>query len=169
MDGSPRGLPLSQRRADWFFVVVFALFTCTSLVSDLPHALGWTTGALADANAAYARAAGDAYFASNPVPLRVRLMLSAFLFPFITTTLSYAFARGLNGVRPLALMYGAVLGFGVVEFFGWEYLSGQMATNLPVFLGANGPYLLVPILLVLRMWRPMPFGTATDARAGHAA
>lgn len=162
MDGSPIGLPLAERKRDLFFVVAFVLFTCSSLFSDTPHALGLTGGPFDEANATYARLAGDAFFASNPLPLRVRLYFSGLLFPFVTATLAYAFVRGLNGVRPLALMYAGTMVVGVLEFFGWEALSGQMATNLPVFFGFNGPYFLVPALLAVRMWKPLPFGVRPD-------
>lgn len=160
MDGSPAGQPLSHRRRDWFFVVAFALFTCSSLFSDTPHALGLKSGPFGDANATYARIAGDAFFAENPLPLRVRLYFSGLVFPFITAALVVAFVRGNNGIRPLALMYSGAMLVGVLEFFGWEYVSGKMATNLPVFFAFNGPYFLIPLLLAIRMWRPLPFGRA---------
>jgi hypothetical protein len=158
MERAPIGRPLRERKQDAFFVVAFALFTCSSLFSDTPHALGITDGPFGDANAFYAEIAGDAFFASNPLPLRVRLYFSGFVFPFITAILTWAFARGVNGVRPLALMYSGAMIVGVLEFFGWELASGMMATNLGVFFAFNGPYLLVPLLLVVRMWQPNPFG-----------
>jgi hypothetical protein len=158
MECAPAGLPLRERKRDLFFVVAFALFTCSSLFSDTPHALGITDGPFGDANAFYAELAGDRFFASNPLPLRVRLYFSGLVFPFVTATLTWAFARGVNGVRPLALMYAGTMIVGVLEFFGWELASGMMATNLAVFFGFNGPYLLVPLLLAVRMWQPNPFG-----------
>lgn len=159
LERAPLGLPLSERKRDWFFVVAFALFTCSSLFSDTPHALGITTGPFGDANAFYAELAGDAFFASNPLPLRVRLYFSGLVFPLITASLVWAFVKGVNGIRPLALMYAGTMVVGVLEFFGWELLSGQMATNLGVFFGFNGPYFLVPLLLAVRMWQANPFGT----------
>ena len=158
MERAPLGVPLRERKHDLFFVVAFALFTCSSIFSDAFHALGITTGTFGDANAYYAELAGDTFFASNPLPLRVRLYFSAFVFGPVTAALTYAFIRGVNGIRPLALMYAGTMVVGVAEFFGWEYASGTPATNTAVFVAFNGPYFLVPLLLAVRMWQPNPFG-----------
>jgi hypothetical protein len=164
MERAPLGVPLRERKRDIFFVIAFGLFTCSSIFSDAFHALGITTGAFGDANAYYAEIAGDTFFASNPLPLRVRLYFSAFLFGPITAALTYAFVRGVNGIRPLALMYAGTMVVGVAEFFGWEYASGTPATNTAVFIAFNGPYFLIPLLLAVRMWQPNPFGVrATSA------
>ena len=158
MHGEPLGLPISARKRDLFFVVAFALFTLSSLFSDTPHALGITDGIFGNMNATYARLAGDSFFAENPLPLRVRLYFSGLLYPLVTATLTWAFVRGVNGVRPLALMYAGAMVVGVAEFFGWELASGKMATNLVIFFAFNGPYFLIPALLAARLWRPLPFG-----------
>lgn len=158
MQSAPLGLPLSARKHDAFFVVMFGLFTCSSIFSDAFHALGITSGTFGDANAFYAEIAGDTFFASNPLPLRVRLYFSAFVFGPITAALTYAFVRGHNGIRPLALMYAGTMMVGVAEFFGWEWASGTPPTNVGIFVAFNGPYFLVPALLAVRMWRETPFG-----------
>lgn len=152
------GLPLRARKRDYFFVVAFALFTCTSIFSDAFHALGVTGGPFGDANALYADLAGDEFFASNPLPLRVRLYFSAFVFGPVTLALMIGFLRGWNRIRPLALMYAGAMIIGVLEFFAWEWASGAPATRPAVLVAFNGPYLLVPVLLAVRMWRDEPFG-----------
>jgi hypothetical protein len=72
--------------------------------------------------------------------------------------LSYAIYRGVARARPVALLYAGTMTVSVLEFFGWEWGSGAPPTNLAAFFGVNGPYLVVPILLAVRMWRPRPFG-----------
>jgi hypothetical protein len=156
MSRSPLGVPLSERRRDLFFVIVFALFSATSLLSDAPHALGFRPEGM-DPNAVYAELVGDHYFAENPMPLRVRLYFSAFVFGPITALLAIGFAKGWNWIRPLALLYAGAMIVGVLEFFAWEFASGTPPSNLPLFFAFNGPYLLVPLLLALRMWRDAPF------------
>lgn len=151
-------IPLSQRKRDWFFVVVFAAFTAGSLFSDAPHALGISSGTAGDANATYVRIAGDHFFATNPLPLRVRLYFSAFLFGPVTAYLTYAFVRGAARARPVALLYAGSLAVSVLEFFAWEWASGTPPSHPAVFFAINGPYLLVPLLLAARMWKPRPFG-----------
>lgn len=150
--------PLSQRRRDWFFVVALALFSASSVFSDGAYALGITSGSFGKANAAYVALAGDSFFASNPVALRVRMLVSALLFAPVTAYLSYAIYRGVARARPVALLYAGTMTVSVLEFFGWEWGSGVPPTNLVAFFGVNGPYLVVPILLAVRMWRPRPFG-----------
>lgn len=152
------GTPLSARKGDLFFVVFFALFTLSSLFSDTPHALGIEAGPFDEANRTYARLAGDAFFAENPLPLRVRLYLSGLVFPLVTASLVVGFVRGDARVRPLGLMYAGAMVTGVAEFVGWEALSGKMATNLPLFFAFNGPYFVVPLLLAIRFWKDDPFG-----------
>lgn len=151
-------VPLRRRPRDWFFVVALSLFTASSLFSDAPHALGVTSGAFGDANRFYAEAAGDQYFASNPMPLRVRLFFTAFVCAPVTAYLAYAFARGVARARPVALLYAGTMSVSVLEFFAWESSSGTPPTHLGAFFGFNGPYLVVPLLLLARMWRPRPFG-----------
>jgi len=165
MERAPLGTPIRSRPRDWFFVVVFALFTSTSLFSDAFHALGIVDGTFGDANRAYGEMAGDTFFLSNPLPLRVRLYFSAFVFGPTTAFLTYAFVRGLNGVRPIALMYAGTMIVGVLEFFGWEWASGTPPTNLGVFFGFNGPYFVIPVLLAVRMWQPLPFGVREASEA----
>ena len=117
-----------------------------------------TGGPFGDANALYADLAGDEFFASNPLPLRVRLYFSAFVFGPVTLALMIGFLRGWNRIRPLALMYAGAMIIGVLEFFAWEWASGAPATRPAVLVAFNGPYLLVPVLLAVRMWRDEPFG-----------
>ena len=158
MERTPLGTPLSSRKRDWFFVVMLAIFTSSSIFSDAFHALGITSGAFGDANAYYAELAGDTFFASNPLPLRVRLYFSAFVFGPITLLLAWGFVRGVNGIRPIALLYAGTMIVGVLEFFGWEWASGTPPSHLIPFFAFNGPYLVVPVLLAIRMWQPLPFG-----------
>ncbi len=153
-------IPMSQRRRDWFFVAVLGLLALGSLSSDVPRALGWTSGNGADANAWYIRVAGDHFFATDPMPLRVRLYLSAFLFGPLAAYLAYAFFRGDARARPVGLLYAGAMIAGMVEFFAWEWASGTPPTHLAVFFAFNGPYLLVPLLVLARMWKPRPFGAA---------
>ncbi|MBK8264752.1 MAG: DUF2781 domain-containing protein [Nannocystis sp.] len=149
-------IPLSQRRGDLLFVVAFALFTASSLLSDALHALAIRPAGF-DPNATYAALVGDHYFASNPQTLQVRLYISGFVFAPITAALVVAFVKGWEEIRPLALLYAGAMIVGVSEFIAWDLTSGTPPERLGLFFAFNGPYLLVPLLLAARMWREAPF------------
>lgn len=149
--------PLSQRKRDWFFVVALGALTLGSLTSDVPRALGFTAGA-GGINDGYVRLTGDHFFASDPMPLRVRISLSAFVFCPLTAYLTWAFVRGAARARPIALLYGGAMIASMIEFIAWEWSCGTPPERPAAFFLINGPYLLVALLLVARMWGPRPFG-----------
>ena len=157
-------LPLSQRKFDYFFVVMFSLFFITSMISDMVPTL---TGELQpnhpnllmQANYDYAYGC-DPLFLHPPVWMRFVTGLSAFVYGPFYLVLVYAFIKGKNWIHVPAIMYGTaisvitgVIVFGV-EFFGepeWR------CENIPKFLSLNTPYVLIPILLIVRMRKPYPF------------
>jgi hypothetical protein len=74
--------------------------------------------------------------------------------------LVYALVRGRNWIQLPAVIYATMIAgvtgiivFGV-EFFG----EPEFQTQNPVkFLAFNLPYVLVPLLLLIRMRKPLPF------------
>ena len=56
--------------------------------------------------------------------------------------------------------------FGRMATSGWAdpaLCAGCVEPNTAFYLAANTPYLLVPALMIARMWRPLPFGVAQPA------
>lgn len=157
-------LPLNERRFDYFFIVMFSLFFITSMISDLyPTVYGAldpnSTNPLMRANYDYARDC-DPLFLNPPVWMRFVTGLSAFVYGPFYLVLVYAFIKGRNWVQVPAIMYGTaisvitgVIVFGV-EFFGEPEWRCQ---NFGRFLPLNTPYVLVPILLIIRMRKHHPF------------
>lgn len=157
-------LPLSRRRIDIFFAVTFATFTVTSGSADLVPTLGIdfsqpTGNFLVDSNHWYAHDA-DPLFMNPPVWMRIVTGLSAFVYGPFYIVLVYALLRGRNWIQLPAVIYATMIStitgiivFGV-EFFG----EPEFQTQNPVkFLAFNLPYVLIPILLLIRMRKPMPF------------
>lgn len=157
-------LPLQQRKFDYFFIVMFSLFFITSMISDMVPTL---TGGLVpnhpnplmQANYDYAIGC-DPLFLNPPVWMRFVTGLSAFVYGPFYLVLVYAFIKGKNWIHVPAIMYGTaisvitgVIVFGV-EFFGEPEWRCQ---NLGKFLPLNLPYVLIPILLIIRMRKAMPF------------
>lgn len=161
---SAHNLPLSQRRIDVFFAVVFVLFALTSGISDAVPTLGIemapdSPNPLARANYWYAIDA-DPLFMHPPVWMRFVTGLSTFVYGPFYLVLAYALVKGKNWIQLPAVIYATMISsitgvivFGV-EFFG----EPEFRTLNPVkFLSFNLPYVLLPLLLLARMRKPMPF------------
>jgi hypothetical protein len=176
-----KGTPLSERRGDWFFVVAFSFFIVTSIVTDSVNGLN---GSL-DPNSpypverfiydAYARVA-DPLLILNPPQVRVSAWISAFVWLPVYALFVLAFIKGWNRIRPLGLVYGGALTHGMITYMsqglfgsmaidGWAnpaLCPGCVQPNTWYYLAANSPYLIVPALMIVRMWRPQPFGVTAE-------
>lgn len=177
-----RGLPLSERKWDRFFVAAFVAFICTSIITDSVNGLN---GAL-DPNSgyfierfiydSYARLA-DPLLILNPPQVRVSAWISAFIWLPTYAVFVAGFVRGWNWIRPVGLVYGGALAHGMVTYMS-EGIFGQMAQtgwadqaicagcvepNTLYYLAANSMYLIVPALMVVRMWKDHPFGMRETA------
>jgi hypothetical protein len=157
-------LPLSRRRIDIFFALVFAVFAVTSAIADAVPTLGIdfsqpSDNFLANSNYWYAHDA-DPLFMNPPVWMRIVTGLSAFVYGPFYLVLVYALLRGRNWIQLPAVIYATMISsitgiivFGV-EFFG----EPEFQTPNPAkFLAFNLPYVFVPLLLLIRMRRPAPF------------
>jgi hypothetical protein len=161
----PPNLPLRERRWDIFFMIVFALFACTSAVSDAvptlglkiaPHDATW----LGRINYGYGHGT-DPLFIHPPVWMRFVTGLSAFVYGPFYLLLVYCLATGKNWIQVPAVMYATAISIvtGVIVF-GTEFLSedhSQRVQNVPKFLAYNIPYVLIPLLLLARMRKEKPF------------
>ena len=163
-DSGVQNLRLGQRRIDVFFIVIFSVFIITSLISDLLPTVGVdfthpSSNFFANSNYWYAHDA-DPLFMHPPVWMRIVTGLSAFVYMPFYIVLVAALARGWNWIQLPSVIYATtitmltgVVVFGV-EFFG----EPQFQTQNPLkFLAFNLPYVLIPILLLIRMRKPQPF------------
>lgn len=157
-------LPLSQRKFDYFFVVMFSLFFITSMISDAIPTLGFemrpdSPNPLVRANYNYAYQC-DPLFLAPPVWMRFVTGLSAFVYGPFYLVLVYAFIKGKNWIHVPAIMYGTAISVitGVIVF-GVEFLGEPewRCQNPGKFLPLNLPYVLIPILLIIRMRKAQPF------------
>ena len=157
-------LPLKERRIDLFFAVLFVVFAITSGISDAVPTLGIEMSAdspnpLARANYWYAIDA-DPLFLHPPIWMRLVTGLSTFVYGPFYLVLSYCLVKGKNWIQLPAVIYATmissitgILVFGV-EFFGEAQFRTQNAFK---FVSLNLPYVLMPLLLLVRMRKPMPF------------
>lgn len=164
MPDSPQNLPLRARPIDIVFAVFFSLFIVTSCIADLLPTIGidfsQPTGQfLVDSNYWYAHDA-DPLFMNPPVWMRIVTGLSAFVYLAFYLVLVPALIRGWNWIQLPAVIYATMIAgvtgiivFGV-EFFG----EPEFQTQNPLkFLAFNLPYVIVPLVLLVRMRKPQPF------------
>jgi hypothetical protein len=157
-------LPLRQRPIDIFFAIMFTVFIVTSCIADMLPTLGidftQPNGQfLVDSNYWYAQDA-DPLFMYAPVWMRIVTGLSAFVYLAFYLVLVPALIRGWNWIQLPAVIYATMIAsitgiivFGV-EFFG----EPEFQTGNPLkFLAFNLPYVLIPLLLLVRMRKPLPF------------
>src|SRR5262245_14237469 len=160
-------LPLSARPRDWFFVVVFAAFALTSFLVDTLPALGWSTFMHDALVASYADC--DPMFMRPPPFLLVAATVSGFVWGPLYCWLVWGFVRGRAVIRVPALLYAGALTLAMLMIFAEELGSpvpGWASSRPWKFAAYNLPYLIVPMLTGLRMWRPYPFGARASGKPG---
>jgi EXPERA (EXPanded EBP superfamily) len=168
-------IPLRERRRDWFFVVIFAIFASTSFLSDTANMVGRPNPHSANpmARFLYAHAGFDPVLLANPRFVQVTVgFVSALVFGVFYLVLIYAFVRGREWIRLPATFYAGMIVMGTSVYLavgalgdaplfalacgpgsGFDYKSPNVLLSFAV----NGLYPLVALLLVARMWRAHPF------------
>jgi hypothetical protein len=157
-------LPLRRRGFDWVFIVFFCWAFVSCIISDAIPTLGIvqsadSTNILAQWNYAYA-SVNDPLFLNPPIWMRFVTGLSAFVYAPFYIVLVYALITARNWIQLPAVIYATmivsltgIVVFGV-EFFG----EPEFRTPNPLgFLAFNLPYVLIPLLLLIRMRKPLPF------------
>ena len=169
-------IPLRERRRDWFFVVIFAIFASTSFLIDTANMVDRPNP---HSHNPMARFVYDHMVNIDPVlianPRFAQLgvgFVSALLFGVFYLVLIYAFVRGREWIRLPAIFYAGMLVMNV-----GLYLAVGLLGDAPLFalacgpgsgfdyktpsplqsIAVNGLYPLVALLLVARMRRPHPF------------
>jgi hypothetical protein len=153
-----------ERRFDIFFTVIFAAFAVTSVISDLLPTVGVnfshdSSNFFVHSNYWYAHDA-DPLFMNPPDWMRIVTGLSAFVYMPFYLVLVYCLVTARNAIQLPSVIYATmivtltgVVVFGV-EFWG----EAAYRTHNPAkFLAFNLPYVLIPLLLLIRMRKPMPF------------
>jgi hypothetical protein len=159
-----QNLPLRRRGIDIFFIAIFSLFIVTSLISDLLPTIGVdftrpSSNFFSNSNYWYAHDA-DPLFMHPPTWMRIVTGLSAFLYMPFYIVLVAALARGWNWIQLPSVIYATLIaGITGVIVFGVEFFGEPefQTLNAGKFLAFNLPYVLVPLLLLVRMRKPLPF------------
>lgn len=151
--------PLSQRRGDRWIIAALLLFACTSLFVDRLAALDVDVCAeqrMAGMLCWYGQTI-DPLYLDNPQWLRVMSGISAWIFGPVYLLLAWAFWRGVDACRFVAIAWAVAMSYSLIvhiwmEFFG-PLPSPMPATMLAVYL----PYMLLPVIVIARMRHERPF------------
>ena len=154
---TPSNLPLRKRPIDIFFLAMFSLFVVTCIISDAIPTLGipqtaTTTNILAQWNYTYS-SQYDPLYQAEPLWLR-------FVYLPFYVLLIVCLVKGYNWIQLFAVIYATmIISLTAIPIFGVEFFGpvGERTPNPVVFLLYNGPYVLVPLLLLIRMRKPLPF------------
>jgi len=157
-------LRIAQRPFDFVFLVVFALFIVTSVISDSVEGLGLDQVAdspnlLVRLNFWYA-SNFDPLYQSHPLWLRFISGTSAFVYIVFYVVLLFALVRAWNWIQLPSVIYATmIISLTGIPIFGVEFFgpTGQATPDAAVFLAFNLPYIVFPLLLLIRMRKPMPF------------
>jgi hypothetical protein len=160
----PVSLPLRQRPIDIFFLCIFSLFIVTCIISDSVEGLGLDQVAnspniLVQWNYTYS-SQYDPLYQSHPLWLRFISGTSAFVYVGFYVILIISLAKGWNRIQLPSVIYATmIISLTAIPIFGVEFFGpvGERTPNPLVFLLYNGPYVLVPLLLLIRMRSPWPF------------
>lgn len=157
-------LPLRKRPVDIFFLVIFSLFIVTCIISDSVEGLGLdqvadSTNILVQWNYWYS-SNFDPLYQSHPLWLRFISGTSAFVYVLFYVLLIISIVRRWNWIQLPSVIYATmIISLTGIPIFGVEFFGpvGQRTPNPGIFLAYNLPYIVVPLLLLIRMRKPKPF------------
>ena len=148
------GRPLRERPVDAVFALAYAGFVGSTFTVDLWAVTGWIhgDGPLAEALRGYT-SQFDPLFGEMPFYVLALMWISLVCFGPLDVAVVWALLRGRAWIRGPALVGSGMQITCMVCYFLFEAWGPLPPGSWPVVLAANGPYLLVPALLVLRLLR----------------
>jgi len=157
-------LPLRKRPIDIVFIVIFSIFIVTCIISDSVEGLGLNQVAnspniLVQWNYTYS-SNFDPLYQSHPLWLRFISGTSAFVYVVFYVLLIISLVKGFNWIQLYSVIYATmIIALTGIPIFGVEFFgaAGERSPQPFIFLLYNGPYILFPLLLLIRMRKPLPF------------
>lgn len=157
-------IPLRERRIDIAFIVFFALnlLFITYIVDVEQNVIAdpddfeypiWPPPPFVDLVHWYGRSF-DPVLIARPVWWRMTIWIDSLFFgPFYAFAL-YAYIRGRDWIRIPSIIWGSVLMTNVVIILGEEVAGPHATPYLPFVFALNLPWLVMPALVIWRMYRP---------------
>jgi hypothetical protein len=160
-------IPFSQRRVDWIFVGFFLInfFFITYIVdleqlvvSDPSHFQQprWPPAPMVQMVHWYG-SSFDPLLMARPQWWKMTIWIDVLFYgPFYALAI-YAFVKGRDWIRIPAIFYSGMMFADVFIILGEEVAGPHATPHLPLVLGLNLPWLLMPIFLTLRLRPEHPF------------
>ena len=157
-------LPLRKRPIDIVFIVIFSAMIITCIISDSVEGLGLpqvahSSNILVQLNYQYSNA-NDPLYKREDTWLRFISGTSAFIYSWFYIILIISLVRGWNRIQIFAVIYATmIISLTGIPIFGDEFFgpAADVTPHPVIFLLYNGPYVLFPLILLLRMRKPLPF------------
>lgn len=159
-------LPLRRRPLDILLIAFYSISALYGLLFSLPEALGVAVSADSPwppLRLLYGWAvAEEPTHLLRPLPLFLRsaTAIDGFAHSPFLVVLIFALAAGKDWIRPWAILFAGSSITNMYYYFMQTLLGDHPPPNTLYYLAFNLPWLLMPMLLAWRMWRPRPF----DAR-----
>jgi hypothetical protein len=162
-----RTIPFSQRKVDWIFVSFFLInFFFITYIVDIEqliipdpynfHQPPWPPVSMVKLIHWYG-GSFDPLLMARPPWWKMTIWIDSLIYgPFYAFAI-YAFIKGRDWIRIPAIFYAGMMFTGVLVILGEEVAGPHATPHLPLVLGLNLPWLLVPLLLTLRVWKEHPF------------
>jgi hypothetical protein len=82
----------------------------------------------------------------------------------------YAYLKGKEWIRIPSIIWGSMLMTNVIIILGEEMAGDHATPHFPLVLALNLPWLVVPLLVIYRMWKSAhPFTEQASVTAIHPA
>lgn len=158
-----RPIPLARRPWDYAFLAFFLLNLCfITYIVDLEQLVIanpahftyplWPPAPMVDLIHSYARTY-DPLVLARPPWWKMTIWFDALGFgPFYAASI-YAYIRGRDWIRLPSLLYGALIITIVFVILSEEYGGPHATPHFPFVLLLNLPWIIVPALIIVRMWR----------------
>lgn len=158
-----RPIPLARRPWDYAFLAFFLLNLCfITYIVDLEQLVIanpahftyplWPPAPMVDLIHSYARTY-DPLVLARPPWWKMTIWFDALGFgPFYAASI-YAYIRGRDWIRLPSLLYGASIITIVFVILSEEYGGPHATPHFPFVLLLNLPWIIVPALIIVRMWR----------------
>jgi hypothetical protein len=158
-----RPIPLMERKRDLLFLAFFLVnLVVVTYIVDIEQNIihdpdnfsdpFWPPRAFIDVIHWYGRSF-DPVLMARPVWWRMTIWIDTLFFGPYYAVAIYSFLRARDWIRIPSIIYASVIMTNVVIILGEEVAGPYASPQLPVVLALNLPWLLVPALLIARMWR----------------
>ncbi len=160
-------IPFRQRRLDWLFVAFFLInFFFITYVVDLEQLVidnpvhyqqpAWPPAVMVKVIHAYGTAF-DPLLMARPQWWKQTIWLDVLFYgPFYAVAI-YAFLRGREWIRIPSIFYAGMMFADVFIILGEEIAGPHATPHLGIVFALNLPWLLIPLILLVRMWHEHPF------------